>query len=138
MNSLSRGASTEGSIIYKITMFIDYKSYINSQEWIEKRNNHIKRDPICRACWSDKQITVHHISYKNLWKERKWDLMTLCWKCHKELHEWYDIDIKRRNLSSYSKWFTRVKRAEIWTGKIEIKYKRMRRKKKWTDDLMRK
>jgi len=47
-------------------MYIDYKIYIDSKEWIERRNRHILRNPVCRACGSDEKITVHHASYARL------------------------------------------------------------------------
>lgn len=116
---------------------VNYYDYINSQEWIEKRNLHIKNDPLCRACGSTKRLTVHHLSYKNLWQEKAWDLKTLCWICHSELHKRFDLQ-NRVWLKWFTKIFIRKRRVELWTSKIQIKSKRKTVKVHWTEHLMRK
>jgi len=118
-------------------MFIDYKIYINSNEWIEKRNNFIKSHPLCRACWSNENLTVHHIDYSKLWKEKTKDLMTLCWNCHNELHRQFEERITWILLRHFSLKFFKNKRKSLWINKINIKTKKrtIKKKKLWKNSL---
>jgi hypothetical protein len=67
-----------------------YLAYINSKEWKElKLDLLIKRGCRCEKCGIDKQpnlIQVHHLTYDRLYNELETDLLLVCGKCHKEIH----------------------------------------------------
>ena len=70
--------------------FIEYKKYMESAEWIAKRNMALRRDGfVCKRCGSAKNLNVHHITYKNLGHEEMDDLVTLCETCHEYIHSLY-------------------------------------------------
>ena len=67
--------------------FIEYTKYMESAEWIAKRNLVLKRDGfVCKRCGNAKNLAVHHITYANLGHEDLDDLVTLCKDCHGHLH----------------------------------------------------
>lgn len=72
------------------TKFINYKEYIKSEEWKNKRKEVLKRDKFkCRLCsakGSEYNLHVHHNSYNNLGNEPLEDLITLCKSCHEKHH----------------------------------------------------
>ncbi len=67
-----------------------YHQYLNSDEWKIKRLEVInKKWCNCEKCWSDKDIQIHHWTYRRLYKEEIKDLFVLCNNCHYELHKKY-------------------------------------------------
>ena len=67
--------------------FIDYDAYLASREWQLVRNKTLKRcNNLCEACKKAKATQVHHITYRNLGSEKPWQLLGICWDCHKEIH----------------------------------------------------
>lgn len=72
----------------KVKSSKEYGEYIKSNEWQETRQRIIKRDRFrCVMCGEPKNLHVHHITYENLGEEKDADLVTLCEKCHIELHD---------------------------------------------------
>lgn len=70
-----------------VAVFKNYQSYLISDVWRQKRERVIERDGHqCRYCMADAPLDVHHKSYRYIYKERIEDLLTLCRKCHKNLH----------------------------------------------------
>lgn len=66
---------------------VKYKLYLRSEGWHKKRTlAFIKYGTKCTKCKSEKNIQVHHKTYKNVFNERIEDLDVLCGKCHKEEH----------------------------------------------------
>ena len=66
----------------------NYKEYINSIEWDEKRSLRFRMDGFrCYKCGSPMNLQCHHITYERLGNERLSDLVTLCSDCHKRLHD---------------------------------------------------
>lgn len=65
-----------------------YQEFLNSEYWSIVRSRVLKRDKCCVICKSNKNLHIHHDTYKNHFKEHKHlsDLMVLCAKCHKEHH----------------------------------------------------
>lgn len=91
---LAECGATEKDVLFKSkkekqkSNFGGYKKYIDSPEWSERRRvyylNHEKR---CRSCGAkDKEIHLHHRTYKRLGREDDSDLMPLCNSCHSILH----------------------------------------------------
>ena len=74
--------------------------YYNSKGWRILRNSYIRSHPLCERCLSKDIVTpaehVHHIvpflsgnGESNIWKLLldEGNLMSLCAKCHKEIHK---------------------------------------------------
>lgn len=65
-----------------------YKFYLLTKEWKRIRKRVIKRAKgICETCKIEKIVDVHHLSYKNLGKEKLCDLRGLCRECHSIMHD---------------------------------------------------
>ncbi len=77
----------------------NYQEYLNSYAWKAIKKTKLEENPYCEICW-DKSVTVHHLSYKRLWKENESDLASLCKDCHNECHfvEWYQIKNDEKEL----------------------------------------
>ena len=62
----------------------EYKAYLNSKEWDEKRTNRLIMDDFkCRLCGNRSNLQVHHIIYPiHFGDEEMQDLITLCRDCH--------------------------------------------------------
>ena len=65
----------------------EYQNYLKSFDWRIKRVAFINASPFCRACGSNKNLCVHHLSYKNLFNETAEDVVVLCEVCHKKVHK---------------------------------------------------
>lgn len=65
---------------------IKYKDYINSDEWKEKSKLFLRKNPTCQICLKYRSEDAHHLTYKNLGNEQKGDLMALCTRCHRSIH----------------------------------------------------
>jgi 5-methylcytosine-specific restriction endonuclease McrA len=65
----------------------NYKEYLKSKEWFDIRESLFTlRGKKCEKCGSKQSIQVHHIHYKNIFKEQLEDLMVVCKDCHKKIH----------------------------------------------------
>lgn len=65
-----------------------YYEYLQTEYWINFRNNFIDIQNYCMHCGEDnpKELIVHHINY-NLFYERPYiDVIVLCNKCHRKVH----------------------------------------------------
>lgn len=65
--------------------FKSYQEYLESDIWISKREVFFKKYPRCAKCGKLANI-VHHLNYNRLPQEKEQDLISLCHKCHKEIH----------------------------------------------------
>lgn len=64
-----------------------YQLYLLSDEWVNiKIDLFDKRGRMCEKCFSTNNLHVHHLTYKNIFKEEPIDLMILCSECHKKEH----------------------------------------------------
>jgi hypothetical protein len=70
---------------------VDYREYINGQDWRARRRAYLAKFPSCKRCGMgmeehkarfDTALHVHHISYTRLGAELDEDLETLCKPCH--------------------------------------------------------
>lgn len=65
----------------------EYRNYLLSKEWANIRIDlFASRGRKCEACGSSKKLQVHHLHYRNIFKEEPSDLMILCAACHEEEH----------------------------------------------------
>jgi hypothetical protein len=69
----------------------EYREYIASTEWQQRRNEFLASNSACAKCgiprWLaeitfDQDLNVHHVSYRNLGNESWDDLKPLCRRCH--------------------------------------------------------
>lgn len=86
-----RGIRTE--IRQKNPYSEEYKVYMQSQEWQEKRKQRLWIDNFkCVMCGNEHaRLQVHHIHYRTLGNENPMtDLATVCPACHEKLHNFYN------------------------------------------------
>lgn len=66
----------------------EYYKYLNSKLWKVKRAQRLQRDGYrCAICGTGKNLQVHHITYDDLGSESIENLLTLCKRCHEQVHE---------------------------------------------------
>ncbi len=65
-----------------------YNSFLQSPYWKEVRDLVLKRDEYKCKCGAKTYLQVHHLTYENHLNEKNnlQDLITVCRKCHKEIH----------------------------------------------------
>lgn len=69
-----------------------YKSYLETDTWRRKRQAVLERDKhICQACLSNHASQVHHLNYKHVGDEPLFDLIAVCGRCHKKLHQQEEV-----------------------------------------------
>lgn len=72
----------------RVTNKAEYQAYLNSPKWQATRKRLYKLyDYKCDKCGSPKNLCVHHITYENLGEEKDDDLVVLCQRCHRQLHD---------------------------------------------------
>ena len=64
----------------------EYFKYINGDEWKATRIKKLHRLQTCQMCSGKKGLEVHHKHYRNFTQESMDDLVVLCKRCHKLLH----------------------------------------------------
>ena len=89
-----------------------YEQQLEDVRWKFKAENiRIRDGHKCRLCGAkNTQLDVHHIRYTGCeaWDYDDGDLVTLCHKCHEELHDWQDFETLRPGDYFYSKYFEGV------------------------------
>ena len=63
-----------------------YKDYVDSKEWENKSSSYLNEHKVCELCRKHKSVEAHHTSYKRFMNESEEDLMALCERCHKGIH----------------------------------------------------
>lgn len=64
-----------------------YRNYLKSDAWAQlKIDLYNQRGRNCEICGSSRRLEVHHLTYKNVYKEEPEDLLILCRKCHQQEH----------------------------------------------------
>lgn len=72
---------------------VEYNKYLQSNEWKQVSSFVMELDDyVCACCGGGGELAVHHTTYKNIGKEIPYKLITLCRKCHYELHKTGFID----------------------------------------------
>ena len=62
--------------------------YLHSPEWASKRKLALARAHYhCEMCHAETNLHVHHITYKNLYREQPSELIALCPSCHTLVHD---------------------------------------------------
>lgn len=84
--SSAPGLATAELNIYRYNKY----QYLISPEWKAKRKQALKAaNYSCQLCKAETDLHVHHISYKNLFRENPEDLAALCSDCHTYIHSTY-------------------------------------------------
>lgn len=79
----------EGKKNYK-TEWLEYKEYLLTEHWNHTRKRFLRSKwykGVCFCCGSDKNLHVHHKTYKNIQNEPLRNLVCLCGSCHKTVHD---------------------------------------------------
>jgi len=66
---------------------MNYKEYLNSQDWKGKRATKMARKTSCGICGSTDQVDIHHLNYRNLLDVEMRDLRRMCRRCHFLAHD---------------------------------------------------
>jgi 5-methylcytosine-specific restriction endonuclease McrA len=72
----------------------NYKTYLRSAEWREKRKQFLEEvDYECEEC-GEKATQIHHLNYDCLGEEERDDVQILCKECHeiKEMEKGTDME----------------------------------------------
>ena len=111
----------------------EYRAYLSSSIWDEKRNQRLEFDDFqCRLCGNRNNVQVHHLVYplhQNYGAETINDLITVCPDCHKlldKLRKGQHIELyKRYKPSVYIRcWirFASLDECEIQKRDMEKKF----------------
>lgn len=70
---------------------MNYDKYLKSDHWANKKEQY-KRSSLPQYCivCKEEKYQLHHVTYRNLYKEKMTDFVPLCRKCHIALHECLD------------------------------------------------
>jgi hypothetical protein len=72
---------------------MQYREYLKTPHWQLLRRDRLFLDNyMCVICHAQRNLIVHHLTYKRLYNERITDVITLCDFCHKIEH-FYKGDI---------------------------------------------
>jgi 5-methylcytosine-specific restriction endonuclease McrA len=64
-----------------------YQEYLSSEDWGRRRQAVLERDGgRCQACLKVEATQVHHKTYKHIYNEPLFDLVSICRRCHEMLH----------------------------------------------------
>jgi len=64
-----------------------YSDYLKSKDWANIRIDLFEnRGKRCERCDSENRLEVHHLHYRNIFKEEPQDLVILCHSCHSKEH----------------------------------------------------
>lgn len=84
---------------------MQYREYLKSKDWKDKRNNKRAKVSRCGICASEDVLDVHHLNYKNLFDVELSDLRVLCHRCHFLAHDLHKQGkFTFRNKSHHSRW----------------------------------
>lgn len=114
----------------------NYKEYLESNKWKEFREKVLKRDNYkCTKCGNTNELCIHHITYDNFGNENLEDVVTLCSKCHEEIHNtknWnktknkitkkdIDLMIEENNIDTFKLYqYLVITKQMNWHGQIRL------------------
>lgn len=116
---------------------MNYTAYINSSAWERKKAAFRETDEYtgrCYCCKSFENIHIHHITYERLGDESMDDLVAVCRKCHRLIHEMAKVMPRQYNLRNAHIHLASVVKqvgphnAEFAVFSIKPKKKKKRRK----------
>lgn len=69
---------------------VSESDYLQTEVWKELRRARMEKDGYqCKKCGTGMNLVVHHITYPDIWGTESVDddLITLCARCHAEIHK---------------------------------------------------
>ena len=79
---------------------LEYATYLETAHWQDVRKAMYSLQHHCTMCFIEEEnLNVHHKIYENLFKEEYFDLVVLCNKCHRYVHE-NDIELNTKHTLS--------------------------------------
>jgi 5-methylcytosine-specific restriction endonuclease McrA len=94
-----------------------YKAYLKSDEWAQlKIDLFTLRGRSCEKCSSKTSLSVHHLTYDNIFNEEPEDLIILCGKCHDKEHGIIKV-VRKKSKGNKQKNFKILSLAQ----KVELK-----------------
>ncbi|NMA48629.1 MAG: hypothetical protein GX947_02485 [Tissierellia bacterium] len=63
-----------------------YAMYLQSERWQKKVRYLLAKHVKCQCCGYDRDLVIHHKTYKNIFEEQEKDLTVLCHHCHNRVH----------------------------------------------------
>ena len=64
-----------------------HRAYLKSPQWKARRKNALGRaGGRCEDCGTERNLHVHHLTYKRHGNELQRDLRVLCARCHRQRH----------------------------------------------------
>lgn len=95
---------------------LQYNQYMNSYQWeVTKKKYYSRHGKECRACKTNLDLHVHHLSYDKLGAEEDTDLVCLCQKCHNYVHRY----IKERKLDLRSGTITAINHIQSYKSALK-------------------
>lgn len=95
-----------GEIVYS------YEDYLKTKHWKVIKSEYKKRHRYqCTLCFSDKNLQLHHMTYKNIGREKFTDLVYLCEGCHIKIHKTLDAE-KTKVLGRFVEKTSKVKKVK--------------------------
>jgi 5-methylcytosine-specific restriction endonuclease McrA len=109
---------------------MDYYSQLLAPEWKSKRLKILQRDNFsCTQCGNKKDLQVHHKKYdknKLAWEYTNNNLITLCIKCHTELHNSRHIStFFKKNNKNVQKKLTRDEKLRLSLSKKDYELQKL-------------
>lgn len=65
---------------------MNYSEYLQSEHWLETREQKLQQVSLCEGCGKSRGLEVHHLTYERVGKEEMSDLQVLCATCHRRTH----------------------------------------------------
>lgn len=81
-------------------VFMKYDNYLKSEHWSDVKQRYksskLNRKKLCKMCYRDLRLDLHHITYKRIGQERLQDLLQICRECHKIVHRKQVDNVRQR------------------------------------------
>jgi len=82
----------------------EYKEYLKSNDWKEKRARELSGKRFCGICGAP-TVDIHHLKYRSLFDVELSDLRRMCRRCHSLAHDLYcQRKIIFKNDNHQSRW----------------------------------
>lgn len=83
--------SIKESLFYILAEKLNQAAYYKTRWWLNRRHRALELASMkCQLCAATKDLSVHHNTYENVYREKDADLCVLCDPCHKT------ADVRRR------------------------------------------
>ena len=86
-----------------------YRDYLRSAHWQRFKIIKLHKVSACELCLSKDRLCLHHKTYSSLGNELPGDVVVLCDKCHKLLHEF--VGVIDRTLKAKTEEFLQLMKA---------------------------